>query len=415
MLAPQASATVATLAASNESVTLTGVGANSSGQGVSTVKWGNCSFDGTNTKCQVSGTFTGIGLGGTYKAIFTYPGNGPSPLQAVSNTPGSDFVFFNLIGQGSFDFTLTENSSGTVHTFSILTYQFFYNSAAKCTVVASCAVGQVGLTAGATITGPVIGSYDATPVIRNTLGMITVGDYGAFPAVAPGSWTEIYGLNLSDTPSYQLWAGSDFTGNTAPTRLGTNSVTIGGKAGFVELVSNGQMNAQVPAGVAAGNQPVVVTTWGGISAPYSVPVNALQPGLYAPPIFKLNAGQYVGALYVGTTNFVLPTGAVSQFPLARPAKPGEIITLFGTGFGPQTPDNAPGQIVQLTNALQSSLQISIGGVPVEILYKGLAQTFVGLYQFNIVVPNVAAGPAVPLTFSLGGSAGTQTLLIAIGN
>jgi uncharacterized protein (TIGR03437 family) len=39
----------------------------------------------------------------------------------------------------------------------------------------------------------------------------------------------------------------------------------------------------------------------------------------------------------------------------------------------------------------------------------------GLYQFNVVVPNIAASDAVPLTFSLNGTAGTQELIIAISN
>jgi len=32
-----------------------------------------------------------------------------------------------------------------------------------------------------------------------------------------------------------------------------------------------------------------------------------------------------------------------------------------------------------------------------------------------VVPNVAASDAVPFTFSLGGNAGTQTMVIAVQN
>jgi hypothetical protein len=49
------------------------------------------------------------------------------------------------------------------------------------------------------------------------------------------------------------------------------------------------------------------------------------------------------------------------------------------------------------------------------LYAGRAPDFTGLYQFNITVPNVAAGTAVPLTFTIGGQAGTQTLSLAVQN
>jgi uncharacterized protein (TIGR03437 family) len=47
-------------------------------------------------------------------------------------------------------------------------------------------------------------------------------------------------------------------------------------------------------------------------------------------------------------------------------------------------------------------------------YEGLAPNFTGLYQFNVVVPNVPSGNA-PLTFSLGGVSGTQALYLALQN
>ena len=48
-------------------------------------------------------------------------------------------------------------------------------------------------------------------------------------------------------------------------------------------------------------------------------------------------------------------------------------------------------------------------------YAGLTPGYVGLYQFNVVVPNVAASDTVPLTFTLGGTAGSQSLVIAVQN
>jgi uncharacterized protein (TIGR03437 family) len=43
----------------------------------------------------------------------------------------------------------------------------------------------------------------------------------------------------------------------------------------------------------------------------------------------------------------------------------------------------------------------------------LAPDAVGLYQINLTVPNVAASDAVPLTFTLGGVTGTQTLYVPV--
>jgi uncharacterized protein (TIGR03437 family) len=52
---------------------------------------------------------------------------------------------------------------------------------------------------------------------------------------------------------------------------------------------------------------------------------------------------------------------------------------------------------------------------VTVEYAGLTGGFMGLYQFNVVVPNVAASDTVPLTFSLNGTAGAQTLIIPIAS
>jgi uncharacterized protein (TIGR03437 family) len=53
-------------------------------------------------------------------------------------------------------------------------------------------------------------------------------------------------------------------------------------------------------------------------------------------------------------------------------------------------------------------------VPATVLYQGLAPGEIGLYQFDLVVPNnVAAGNAVPLKFTQGGVPGPQNLFVAI--
>ena len=79
-----------------------------------------------------------------------------------------------------------------------------------------------------------------------------------------------------------------------------------------------------------------------------------------------------------------------------------------------TPNIPAGQIVQQMNKLPS-FQVSFAGIPATVTYDGLAPTYVGLYQFNVVVPNVTASDTVPLTFSDGTTAGSQTLVISIGN
>ena len=408
VVADQANAVV-TLGQSTQNFVLTGIGANSSGQGVSKMGWGTCTYDGTNTTCTLSGPFTGFGKGGTYSFVVVYPGNGEFPLNAVSQSPGNDRFFAQATGPFSFTITLAENGGPSTSFYSFANFNFVYANATCTGNPPSCGVGQVGLTPNATISGHITGAFDPTPVISPN-GVINASNYGGSFNIAPATWIEIYGVNLATTPS-RTWSGTDFNGIQAPTTLAGTTVTVGGKPAYVDYVSPGQVNVQVPSGVPSGPQQVLVTTAGGTSVAFNVNVNSAQPGLLAPLAFSIQGKQYVVALFSNTLTYVLPI-AVAGVSTAR-AKPGDSITLYGIGFGTVTPDIPAGQIVQPTNALQSDLKISLGGVQANITYAGLAPNYVGLYQFNVVVPNIPASDSVPLTFSLGGVNGTQNLVISI--
>ena len=75
----------------------------------------------------------------------------------------------------------------------------------------------------------------------------------------------------------------------------------------------------------------------------------------------------------------------------------------------------PGQIASGQTSLAAPLTFSIGGAPATVSYAGLAPGYVGLYQFNVVVPSIGASNGAPVTFSLGGVPGTQKLYLPIGN
>jgi len=410
LLSAPASAVVITLGTSNQAVTFTGTGTNQNGAGTSRVSWGACTYDGTTTTCTVSGSYTGLGNGGTYMFVLAYPGNGLSPLSAVAFPIGSNTIFFNLTA-GSFTTSITR-TGGSPITFYDPTFTFDFNSFASCAGVAVCAVGPVGTTPGSSITGPIQGAFDLTPVITSSASIITAASYGGFNAIAPATWIEIYGTNLATT-LFQVWGGDDFKGAQAPTALGGTTVTIAGKPAYVDFVSPHQVNAQVPSGIPTGIQKVVVTTVGGPSFGTSVTVNPVQPAILAPPVFKFGAGQYAVALFPDNTTYVLPPGVTSAVKTAR-AKPGDTITLYGVGFGPVTPNIDAGIVVGQANNLPE-FKAFFAGVPATVQFAGLVADSVGLYQFNVVVPKVPANDATPFTFSIGSNTGTQTLLLPIGN
>jgi uncharacterized protein (TIGR03437 family) len=249
------------------------------------------------------------------------------------------------------------------------------------------------------------------PPSVNGGGILSASAFGAFTSIAPGSWIEIYGNDLSF--SNRSWTTADFTGGglTAPTSLDGVTVTIGGQQAYIDYISANQIDAQVPYNVAPGQQQLTVKTAAGASlVAANVTVNALQPGMFAPQSLKLGGNQYVGALFSDGA-YALPPGAVSGIT-SRRANPGDTVTLYGVGFGPVTPNISAGQVVQQSNSLPS-FQISIGGTAATVKYAGLAPNAIGLYQFNVVIPNVTASDTALVTFSVGGVNGTQNLHIAV--
>ena len=262
---------------------------------------------------------------------------------------------------------------------------------------------------------PLVSTAPSTAPKINSSGVVSDSAFGGFPAVAPGSWIEIHGSNLATHA--RDWTVADFHGAQAPTSLDGTAVTIGGQAAFISYISPTQINAQVPSGVALGPQTIRVTTAAGASDPQTIAVNQIQPGLLAPASLKVGDKQYTEAIFSDGTTLALPavamSGAMQGSAPARTPRPGETIVLYGVGFGTVTPDPGAGNIVANDNSLILPFQVFFGGMPATVSYAGLAPGMIGLYQFNVVVPDTTPGDAVPLTFAVGLSTGQQVLYTAV--
>ena len=198
----------------------------------------------------------------------------------------------------------------------------------------------------------------------------------------------------------------------APTSLDGTTVTIGGKAAFIDYISPGQVNALVASDTPLGVQQVD----GEDRSRYERRIRhhrEFRPAGTSRTFVFPDRRKAICRGVVPDGTYVLPVGAISGVA-SRPAKPGDTIVLYGVGFGPVMPNIPAGQIVGQSNALSSSLQMSIGGMLATALYSGLAPNYTGLYQFNVVAPSVGNG-ALPLAFTLGGTASTQTLYFAAQN
>ena len=174
------------------------------------------------------------------------------------------------------------------------------------------------------------------------------------------------------------------------------SVTINGKPAAIAYVSPGQLNVLAPADAATGSVLVEVRNPLGSAAA----LGRLES--YAPAFFT--RGKYAAAVHADGA-YVAPEGYFGAGIASRPARPGETIQLYGTGFGPTAPAVPAGQIVASPAPLATpnQLEIRVGSSVAAIRFAGLVAA--GQYQFDMVVPPLPDGDA-PVMAQIGG-AGTQ--------
>jgi uncharacterized protein (TIGR03437 family) len=217
------------------------------------------------------------------------------------------------------------------------------------------------------------------------------------PGIEAGSWAMIAGSNLANLT--RTWTAADFTGDNLPTSLSGVSVTIDGEPAFLSYISPTQINVQVPSDSATGPVNVVVNNNGAISAPAPV-----QMQTYAPAFFIQPGTSLVFASLLPNYTLISTTA---------PAHAGETVVLWGTGFGPTTPEAPAGTIVSGV-PFAPTPTVTVGGVSATVLNSVLTVGSVGLYQITIQLPaNVPAGP-VSIEASVGGAQTQAGAMIPIG-
>jgi uncharacterized protein (TIGR03437 family) len=224
------------------------------------------------------------------------------------------------------------------------------------------------------------------------------------PAIAPGSWVTITGSSLSKTT--RSWQGSDFAGGALPTELDGVSVKVNGKRAYVAFVSPGQINILSPddSAIATRDVRVEVTTAVGVSDVFQVRQSA-----FAPALFTLQGGSYVIA-QAANGDLIGPANLIPGLTL-RPARPGETVTLYGTGFGPSSPAAQSGLVVTQPLPMANQPAFRIGSQTATVTYAGLTGS--GLVQINLQVPDVPSGDQ-PIVATAGGVPTPAALRLTIG-
>lgn len=254
------------------------------------------------------------------------------------------------------------------------------------------------------------------PPVVNSGGVLNSASYNlASAAVAPGSIATIFGSNLSNGTSCYAPCGPTFDKNGVliPALAGV-SVTFNGIATPVLVVVDSQVSVQVPVEMAGSSSAsVVVSVNGQSSAPVSVPIQPIAPG-----IFTANAsGSGQGAI---VNNRDAASGIVSltapwfSLPSAHTAQSGDVLQIYGTGFGSLNPLLATGTLPKGSAQTANTTTVSIGGVAASVTYAGASGCCVGLNQINVVMPSgVPSNPATPVVVTVGNQR-SNTVTIATG-
>jgi uncharacterized protein (TIGR03437 family) len=244
---------------------------------------------------------------------------------------------------------------------------------------------------------------------RPTLQTVTNG--ASFQQqLSSNAMISIFGLGFQ-VPGRTRGVGlGDITNNAFPTTLACVSVLVTG-AGLPQqgmllplaYVQVDQINAQAP--VLPGTGPVSLTVVINAGKPNELRSDVATINLqnFAPAFFVFPNSKSIAAQVGGSSAIIANPAVVAG---GRPAQPGEVITLYGTGFGDTNPSVTTGQLAAGAAALVNPITVTIGGTTLsaqDVLYAGLSPGSInGLYQFNVRVPTSTPDGDVPTSIAIGG-------------
>jgi len=206
------------------------------------------------------------------------------------------------------------------------------------------------------------------------------------PVISAGSWIYISGSNLA--AGTRSWAG----GGDLPAELDGVQVSVNGKPAGIYSISPNRISAVAPEDDAVGDVAVTVTNANGTSAAVAVRLER-----YAPAFFTW-AGKYATATRLDASW----VGRTDLFPglATTPARPGDVLILWGTGFGSASPPpEAP--------------VIRMGEVTADYLAGAPAPGSKGLFLMVVRVPDAVPDGDVPVTAEIGGMRSPDNVFISV--
>jgi uncharacterized protein (TIGR03437 family) len=237
---------------------------------------------------------------------------------------------------------------------------------------------------------------------RPTISDSGVSNGASFqPPIAPKAWLQLKGTNFGDAFT------NEFQEGRYPTEVNGLSVLVNDKPAPLWFNNGTQINALVPDDTATGPVQVVVVRDGQRSDAATI-----QMAQFAPAFFVWPQNQAVAT----DANFAWKVKA-GTFPsvTTTPTAPGDVVVLWGTGFGPTNPDVAAGQQVPSTqiHSIVTAPTIRIGGVQAEYLGGALAPGFAGLYQIAVRVPGTLQNGDHAVVAEVGGLSSPSNIILAV--
>ncbi len=244
-------------------------------------------------------------------------------------------------------------------------------------------------------------SGSGTPTItdiENNSSLIPMG----FPnsGVAPSTLIVIHGTNLANAGTPAVL--QDSTLGLPSTLNGASiSITVGGKTvqPAIYYTSPTQIDAVLPAATPVGTGMLTVTYNNTPSAPATIQVVSSALGIDT---------------YNGGTGVATDAVSYALLTPTNSGKPGEYITLWGTGLGAD-PADSDTTYTSTPHPVSVNLQVYIGGVQAAITYQG-ATVYPGVDVIVAMIPQSAStGCYVPVVGVVGSVVSNAvTLPIAAG-
>lgn len=223
-------------------------------------------------------------------------------------------------------------------------------------------------------------------------------------AIGQGSMFVGFGRNLG--PAALVSAPTLPLGTTlAGTSIRFTAVSGGASIdAFMIYTSAGQVSGILPSNAAPGAYNVSLTFNGQASAAFRATVVTRAYGMFTIP--SSGTGPAVAHNAISATEVT-----VNRF--TSPARPGQVMILYGTGLGPVTvPDNAPPGAQDLL--AQAGVRVIVGGREIVPAYAGRSPGFPALDQINFALPSdIAVGCTVPLQVRSGGVTTSRPVSLSI--